>query len=94
MRIPGTVSTGARVFISYRILNDISATAPASGTATLVGSDGSTYTASFNNLEPGGSKRVTVIWNAPDFPALVNWTLTATVDSVVVDTLTATMQVR
>lgn len=93
-RIPGTVTTDKRVVIVYRIINSASATTAASGTATLVGTDGSSFTTNFTNLAPGTTQRVAINWTSPSLSQLVNWTLTATVGGVVVDTLTATTQVQ
>jgi hypothetical protein len=88
LRVPSTFPAGATGRIVYRVLNDASAATPATGTATLTGTDGSSFTTSFTNLAPGSNQRVIVTWTAPVQPQTVDWTLTVTVGGVVVDTLT------
>ena len=88
LRVPNTFPAGATGRIVYRVVNDASAAAPATGTATLTGTDGSSFTANFTNLAPGTNQRVIVTWTAPVQPQTVDWTLTVTVGGVVVDTLT------
>jgi hypothetical protein len=93
-RIPARVSTSNSTLIIYKITNASTAQAAATGTVTLTGSDGSSFTASFTNLAPGALQRVAEIWLSPGTPQTVNWTLTATVSGVVVDTLTASTVVQ
>ena len=94
VRTPPTIILGGRSSdIIYKVFNDASATGTVTGVATLTGTDGSTFTRNFS-LTPGEFLRVPVRWTAPSTPQTVDWTLTATVNGVVVDTLTASTTVR
>jgi beta-lactam-binding protein with PASTA domain len=92
IRVRESISTNTFEAIIYKIFNND--TTSVTGTATLSGTDGSFFTESFTNLAPGTSDRVVERWTSPSTPQTVDWTLTVTVDGVVVDTLTASTVVQ
>ena len=94
VRLVTSLETSDRTLIIYTITNAASAQASATGTATLTGTDGSSFTTNFTNLAPGSSQRVYVRWTTPSTPQTVTLTVTATVSGVDVDTLIGSVVVQ
>ncbi|MGB5260771.1 MAG: PASTA domain-containing protein [Gammaproteobacteria bacterium] len=92
VRLLSPFSTNRILTIIYNVVNND--TVPVTGTATLAGSDGSSFTRSFNNLAPGSVQRVTERWVTPATPQTVNFTVTVTVNGVVTDTLPGSVVVQ
>ncbi|MGB5541360.1 MAG: PASTA domain-containing protein, partial [Gammaproteobacteria bacterium] len=92
VRLVSPVNPGQAGFIIYRVVNND--TVPVTGTATLSGTDGSSFTANFTNLAPGTVLRVPERWVAPGTPQTVVFTVTVTVGGVVTDTLTGSIVVQ
>jgi hypothetical protein len=94
LRLVTLLETNDRTLIMYTITNAASAQASATGTATLTGTDGSSFTTNFTNLAPGSSQTAVVRWRTPRTPQTVTLTVTATVSGVDVDTLIGTVVVQ
>lgn len=92
VRLLSPFSTNRSTVIIYNVVNND--TVPVTGTATLIGSDGSSFAASFNNLAPGATQRVTYRWTSPATPQTVDFTVTVTVNGVVTDTLPGSVVVQ
>jgi len=89
LSVPTSLLDGKTSRLSVTVANDKTASEPATGTLLLTGSDGSEFTASFTNLNPGKKVKFAFRWTAhlavPTVPQTVEWVASATVNDLLID---------
>jgi hypothetical protein len=89
LSVPTSLLDGKTSRLSVTVANDKTASEPATGTLLLTGSDGSEFTASFTNLNPGKKVKFAFRWTAhlavPTIPQTVEWVASATVNDLLID---------
>jgi hypothetical protein len=97
LAVPKSVFDGSVNKLSVTVANDKLATAAASGSVLLTGSDGSEFTASFTSLKAGKSVKFSFNWTAtladPAVPETVEWVASVTVNNELVAEAGAITQV-
>lgn len=98
LSVPKSVFDGSFNKLSLTVANDKLATAAASGSVLLTGSDGSEFTANFTNLKVGDKQTFRFNWTAtladPAVAETVEWVASVTVNGELVDGDEATTQVN
>jgi len=89
LAVPKSVFDGSVNKLSVTVANDKLATAAASGSVLLTGSDGSEFTANFTNLKAGLKQKFSFNWTAkladPVVSETVEWVASVTVNGQLVD---------
>lgn len=94
LRVPTNIKVNKTQSVTVSVENDDKNLTSATGTLSVKGTDGSSFTGTLKALAPGKKQNLSFSWVAPNTAQTVSWVATLTIGGKVVDTKTATTTVK